>query len=458
MAEGISLPPAFVTRMSEQLQQSWTLFAEAHLQPSPISIRINPEKSKPRDLEKILWSDFGYYLPQRPSFTFDPTFHGGAYYVQEASSMFLEQAIKQSVDLTQSLTVLDLCAAPGGKSTHLLSLLSPQSLLVANEAIRSRATILAENLQKWGYGNAVVTNNDPEDFQKLEGFFDIILVDAPCSGEGLFRKDKEAMNEWSLENAELCSLRQQRIVSQVWQSLKKDGLLIYCTCTYNKKENEENIKWLLAEKKGESIRLKTEMHWGIEEIQEGDFFGYQFYPHQCKGEGFFLSVLRKKEEQREIQAHTKNLFSSPNKKIVERLSDWFINPEETTFASHEDLIIALPKNFIFEISLLAKALKVIQKGTAVATVKHEKLIPEHAFALSILCNRRNFPLVTLSYDQAIAYLRKDVLNPETDAKGFALMCYEGIALGWGNLLGNRMNNLYPSPWRIRNEFDHSTLG
>ncbi|MBS1508440.1 MAG: rRNA methyltransferase [Bacteroidetes bacterium] len=458
MAEGISFPLAFVTRMREQLQQSWPSFAEAHLQPSPISIRINPEKSKPRDLEKILWSDFGYYLPQRPSFTFDPTFHGGAYYVQEASSMFLEQAIKQSVDLTQPLTVLDLCAAPGGKSTHLLSLLSPQSLLVANEAIRSRATILAENLQKWGFGNAVVTNNDPEDFQKLEGFFDIILVDAPCSGEGLFRKDKDAMNEWSLENAELCSLRQQRIVNQVWPSLKKDGILIYCTCTYNKKENEENIKWLLKEKKAESLKLDLENNWGVEEIKEEDIFGYRFYPHKTNGEGFFLSVIRKHEEQHEIQPHSKNLFSSPNKKIIERLTDWFTHPDETAFASHEELIIGIPRNSIYEISLLAKALKVIQKGTAVATVKHDKLIPEHAFALSILCNRQNFPSVTLSYDQAIAYLRKDLLNPETDAKGFALMCYEGTSLGWGNLLGNRMNNLYPSPWRIRNEFDHSTQG
>lgn len=458
MAEGISFPPAFAARMQNQLQQSWPSFAEAHLHPSPISIRINPGKSQPRNAEKIPWSEFGYYLPERPSFTFDPIFHGGAYYVQEASSMFLEQALKQTMDLSQPLTVLDLCAAPGGKSTHLLSLLSPESLLVTNETIRSRATILAENIQKWGYGNVVVTNNDPEDFQKLEGFFDVILVDAPCSGEGLFRKDQDAMKEWSEENASLCALRQQRIVNQIWPSLKKEGVLIYCTCTYNKKENEENIKWLLAEKKAESINLKTEKHWGIEEIHEGDFFGYQFYPHQSKGEGFFLSVLRKKEEQHEIQPHTKNLFSSPNKKLVERLSDWFIHPEDITFAIQEDLLIALPHHFVFEIGLLSKALKVIQKGTAVATVKHDKLIPEHAFALSIQLQQKNFPSVALSYEQAIAYLRKDVLNPETNAKGFALMCYEGVALGWGNLLGNRMNNLYPSAWRIRNEFDAAAQG
>jgi 16S rRNA C967 or C1407 C5-methylase (RsmB/RsmF family)/NOL1/NOP2/fmu family ribosome biogenesis protein len=458
MAEGISFPPAFVSRMHEQLQQSWESFAEAHQLPSPVSIRINRAKSNARNSERIPWSELGYYLPQRPSFTFDPLFHAGAYYVQEASSMFVEQALKQTMDLTQPLTVLDLCAAPGGKSTHLLSLLSQHSLLVTNETIRSRATILAENIQKWGYGNTVVTNNDPEDFQKLEGFFDIILVDAPCSGEGLFRKDNEAMNEWTMENTELCALRQQRIVNQIWPSLKKDGILIYCTCTYNPKENEENIKWLLKEKKAESLKLKLESSWNIEETKEDEMFGYRFYPHKTKGEGFFLSVVKKKEEQHEIQPHSKNLFTSPNKKIIERLADWFIHPDETVFAYHEDLIIALPQNSVYEISLLSKVLKVIQKGTAVATLKHEKLIPEHAIALSINLRRENFPSVELTHEQAIAYLRKDVLNPEGGQKGFALMCYEGQALGWGNLLGNRMNNLYPSNWRIRNDFDPSLQG
>ncbi len=445
------LPSAFTQRMQMQLRDDWQKFLEAHRHPSPTSIRINPLKNKSKDFEKIPWTDFGYYLEQRPSFTFDPLFHAGAYYVQEASSMFLEQVLKQTVDLSQPLCVLDLCAAPGGKSTHLLSLLNEQSLLVANETIRSRATVLAENIQKWGNINVVVTNNDPQDFQKLEGFFDVIVVDAPCSGEGLFRKDSNSINEWSEGNVGLCALRQQRILNHVWSALKQNGILIYCTCTYTEKENEENLNWLVGEKKAESIKLKTKSDWGIEEARSKDIFGYRFFPHKVKGEGFFISVIQKKEGQKEISIHRKKSFDHPSTKIAERLSEWLINPEEIELIKHEELILAVPKNYIFEIEFLSKFLKVIQKGTAIAIAKHEKLIPEHAFALSPKIKTEKFPSLELTFDQAIAYLRKDTLNIPSETKGFALMKYEDTPLGWANLLGNRMNNLYPSSWRIRSE-------
>jgi len=445
-------PPAFAQRMQMQLQQNWNDFLSVHGHPSPTSIRINPLKSKSKEFEKVPWSAFGYYLKQRPSFTFDPLFHGGAYYVQEASSMFLEQALKQTVDLTQPLQVLDLCAAPGGKSTHLLSLLSDQSLLVANETIRSRATTLAESLQKWGTNNVAVTNNDPEDFQRLEGFFDAIVVDAPCSGEGLFRKDRDACKEWSVENVALCALRQQRILDQVWPSLKENGILIYCTCTYNEKENEENLNWLLKEKKGESLKLTVESSWGIEEVKSQEVYGYRFYPHKTRGEGFFISVVQKKEQQRDISIHRKKTFDHPSAKIKERLSDWFKNPGELEFIKHDELILAFPKKYVYEIEFLSRFLKVIQKGTAIATAKREKLIPEHAFALSTRINRENFDSVELSLDNAISYLRKDVLNLALEKKGFTLMNFQHSPIGWANLLGNRMNNLYPSAWRIRTEY------
>src|SRR6267154_2598850 len=361
MAEGVLLP-AWVQRIQLQRPHDWKEFLSAHELLSPASIRINPLKSNSRDAENIPWTGFGYYLEKRPSFTFDPLFHGGAYYVQEASSMFLEQALKQTVDLSQPLHVLDLCAAPGGKSTHLLSLLNDQSLLVANETIRSRATILAENIQKWGSNNVVVTNNDPEDFQNMEGLFDVIVVDAPCSGEGLFRKDPRASHEWSEENVALCALRQQRILNQVWPSLKRNGVLIYSTCTYNEKENEENLNWLVNEKKVESIKLKVESSWGIEEVKKNNAFGYRFYPHQTKGEGLFISVARKTEEQHETSFHRKKTFDHPPAKIKERLSAWLKNSEEVEFIKHEELILALPVNYIFEIEFLTKFLKVIQKG------------------------------------------------------------------------------------------------
>ena len=445
-------PPAFAQRMQIQLQQDWNNFLSVHEHPSPTSIRINPLKSNSKELEKIRWTDFGYYLDQRPSFTFDPLFHGGAYYVQEASSMFLEQALKQTIDLLQPLQVLDLCAAPGGKSTHLLSLLNDKSLLVSNETIRSRATILAENIQKWGNNNVVITNNDPEDFQRLEGFFDVIVVDAPCSGEGLFRKDPHASKEWSEENIELCALRQQRILNQVWPSLKKNGILIYCTCTYNERENEDNLNWLVKENKVESVKLKVESSWGVDEVRTKNVFGYRFYPHKTRGEGFFISVVRKTEEQHEISIHKKKTFDHPTTKIKERLSEWVKVSEGIDFIKHEELILALPKNYIFEIEFLSKFLKVIQKGTAIATAKHDKLIPEHAFALSTKINRENFNSIELSLDDAIAYLRKDVLNLTGEKTGFTLMNFQNVPIGWANLLGNRMNNLYPSAWRIRSEY------
>lgn len=457
MTEG-NFPPAFAQRMKQTLQQDWGEFYSAHQHPSPTGIRLNPLKSTPRDLEKIPWTAFGHYLEQRPSFTFDPLFHGGVYYVQEASSMFLEHALKQAIDLTRPLRVLDLCAAPGGKSTHLLSLLSDQSLLIANETIRPRATVLAENIQKWGAHNAVVTNNDPKDFQGLEGFFDVVVVDAPCSGEGLFRKEPRASQEWSEENVALCALRQQRILDEVWPSLKKNGILIYCTCTYNEKENEENLNWLVKEKKVESMKLKVEEKWGIEEVNRNNVFGYRFYPHKTRGEGFFISALRKTEEQPEISIHKKKTFDHPPTKIKERLSAWLKGPEEFEFVKHQELILALPTDYLFEIELLSKFLKVIQKGTAVATAKHDKLVPEHAFALSTKIIGENFDSIELSLDDAVAYLRKDVLNLTSEKKGFALMNFQNSPIGWANLLGNRMNNLYPSPWRIRSDYQPNLDG
>lgn len=457
MTEG-SFPPVFAQRMQLKLREDWNKFLSAHQLPSPTSIRINPLKGNHKDLGKIPWTEFGYYLEQRPSFTFDPLFHGGAFYVQEASSMFLEQALKQTVDLSQPLKVLDLCAAPGGKSTHLLSLLSDQSLLVSNETVRSRATILAENIQKWGSNNVVVTNNDPEDFHRLEGFFDVIVVDAPCSGEGLFRKDPNATKEWSEESVDLCALRQQRILNQVWPSLKENGILIYCTCTYNEKENEENLSWLLHEKKAESIQLKIESNWGMEEVHSKNVFGYRFYPHKTKGEGFFISAIRKTDEQHETSIHRKKTFDHPPTKIKERLSMWFKNSEQAEFIKHDELILALPKSYLFEIEFLSKFLKVIQKGTAIATAKHDKLIPEHAFALSTKINRENFNSIELTLDEAIAYLRKDVLNLTSEKTGFTLINFQNVPIGWANLLGNRMNNLYPSAWRIRNDYHPSIEG
>lgn len=442
------LPKEFEANLKNTLGNSFPDFIESLQKPSPASIRINPNKSHSENTNAVLWSKFGQYLAERPKFTLDPTFHAGAYYVQEASSMFVEQALIQAVDLSKPLRVLDISAAPGGKSTHLLSVLSHDSLLVSNEVIRSRASILAENIQKWGHSNVIVTSNDPEDFTKLTGFFDVILIDAPCSGEGLFRKDPEAVKEWSPESVDLCAKRQRRILEDVWPALKENGVLIYSTCTYNKFENEDNIQWLNEGHEFESIKLNINPDWNIETVEDKNVYGYHFYPHKVKGEGFFLSALRKTEAQPEAHFKIRKGLSAPPKKIFEQLQSW-TTLQAPVFFTWNDVVYTVPKSIAKETEILLDHLKFVQAGTALATMKHDKLIPEHAAALAISLNKSNFLQLEVSEQDALKFLRKEPVDTNGAPKGFTLIMYKGLPLGWANVLDNRMNNLYPAAWRIR---------
>jgi 16S rRNA C967 or C1407 C5-methylase (RsmB/RsmF family)/NOL1/NOP2/fmu family ribosome biogenesis protein len=447
----IRFPDPFERRMREKLKDDWSKFANAHQEQSPISIRINPAKQFQRDKnESVPWSDHGMYLKERPIFTLDPHFHAGAYYVQEASSMFLEQVIRQTSLQNQTIRALDLCAAPGGKSTHLLSLLSKESLLVSNEVIRSRASILAENIQKWGHNNVVVTNSDPEKFGDLEGFFDLIVLDAPCSGEGLFRKDPDAMTEWSEDNVALCSGRQKRILGNVWPALKQDGVLIYCTCTYNESENEDNLDWLNENQSVEFLSLDIQDSWGIEKIQKKKAIGYRFYPHNTKGEGFFISVIRKLEDQRESRIKPgKKVFSTLPKPITSQLESWVKEPADKSFQQFKDDVLMFPAAHHYMVEFLSTHLHMIQAGTALGSVKHDKIIPDTATALSIDLNQTHFQSADVGLEDALHYLRKDNLVLSGLTKGFTLVRYQGNPLGWINVLDNRINNLYPANWRIR---------
>jgi 16S rRNA C967 or C1407 C5-methylase (RsmB/RsmF family)/NOL1/NOP2/fmu family ribosome biogenesis protein len=444
-----NFPAAFEQRMKASLPNDWENFSAVHGSDVPVSIRVNPAKSELPVSDLVPWTAFGKYLEKRPVFTLDPAFHAGAYYVQEASSMFLEHVLLQAVDIRQPLRVLDLCAAPGGKSTHLLSLLASGSLLVANEVIRARASILSENIQKWGYTNVVVTNNDPSDFQRLGGYFDVIVVDAPCSGEGLFRKDPHAMNEWSTDHVTLCSQRQKRILDDVWPALKENGILLYCTCTYNDQENENNLKWLRQNKMSESIKIAISPDWGIEEVTNDHCTGYRFYPHRVRGEGFFISAQRKAGEERTTRISSKQLFQKLPVKTTERLIPWINNASQYHFVLQDDLIIMMCAEYLSDIEFISKELHVVTKGTAVASLKHDKLIPEHALAMSNALIKENFMGLELDESHALSYLRKDHIDVPDQRKGFALVTCKGLPLGWVNLLGNRMNNLYPSSWRIR---------
>jgi len=295
------LPEEFIKRIRTQKYIDAEALLLALGEPSPASIRLNPSKwnARPADSELVTWCNKGYYLTNRPSYTLDPLFHSGCYYPQEASSMFIEQVFRQVSDLSGTLRVLDLCAAPGGKSTHISDLIGPENLLVANDAIRSRAAILAESISKWGPGNTLVTQNDPAVFGKLPGYFDIILVDAPCSGEGMFRSEI-AINEWSVSNTRHCSERQKRIVMDIWPALKENGILIYSTCTFNPGENEENIKWLIENQEAECLRLNIVDYKGLTEIDFEGVDGYAFYPYKTRGEGFFISAVRKKGPQAKV--------------------------------------------------------------------------------------------------------------------------------------------------------------
>lgn len=422
------------------------------------SIRINPTKlpntqtvvenftnhHSPLTVARVPWSQYGYYLSQRPQFTFDPLFHAGCYYVQEASSMFLEQALQQTVDLSQPLKVLDLCAAPGGKSTHVQSLLSKESLLVSNEVIKSRASVLKQNMVKWGAENVVVTANDPQQFGALEGFFDVVIVDAPCSGSGLFRRDAEAINEWRLENVALCCGRQKRILADVFPALKKGGVLIYATCSYSREEDEDISDWVTHDLGMENIALKTESEWHIVESHaRTGAEGYRFFPDKVQGEGFYLAVFRKTTATPEPRWKMPKLegATAAEKAVVQ---PWLNSDELEIFRT--PYLHGLLKKFAADYAVLKNYLHVQYAGVAIGEVMKHKLIPAHALALN---NRlsETVAVLPLDYNTAIQYLqRKDFFKEP--ARGWNAVAYNGHNLGWINALPNRINNYYPKEWRI----------
>jgi len=449
--------------MQRLLGKEYNAFEDALQQAPPISVRLNPAKlTAVPALPRVPWAEAGYYLPERPAFTLDPLLHAGSYYVQEASSMFLEQALRQVIDLKQPLRVLDLCGAPGGKSTHLASLISAESLLVSNEVIRSRASILAENVAKWGSGNVLVTSNDPRDFGRLSHFFDVIVVDAPCSGEGMFRKDPHAVEEWSEENVKLCAQRQQRILMDVWEALKPGGILIYSTCTWNEQENEENIAWLAAQEVAESLHLSLQPHWGVLPSQQQGVAGYRFYPHRVAGEGFFMAVIRKAGEATEI-SHGKSKkkkykLTLAGKKELALVQHWLKDPERYAWLQHSEVISALPASLFEAADEIYQHLYVLYAGTEVAEVKGKKLKPLQSLALSQHMNRAAFETVELELEQALRYLRKEDISLGGNGHDWVLLQYRNLPLGWAKQIGSRMNNYYPKEWRIRMDLPQELPG
>ena len=431
---------------------------------TPVSIRVNQAKGTrtPKDAEPVGWCDTGFYLPNRPAFTFDPLFHAGAYYVQEASSMFLEQAIRTYV--TTPVRCLDLCAAPGGKSTHLSSLLRDGSLLVSNEVIRNRSYILAENLAKWGNASTIVLNNDPAEIgEALPEQFDLIVTDVPCSGEGMFRKDEASVGEWSVENVQLCAARQRRILHDIWPALRPGGLLVYSTCTFNAEEDEENVRHIVEELGAEALPIATDEAWRVTGPLRYENPVYRFFPHKTKGEGFFLAILRKEGDEEYEAENERPTKSSKNKgkkdkkatlPIPQEAWDYFREKENITLEWDGPQLRMIPtahKSFIDRIR--DKRLRILSAGVIVGESKGKDLIPSQALALSQELNTSAFPDAELTWEEAIRYLRKEAITlPEGLPKGYLLIRYQGVPLGFVKHLGNRSNNLYPQEWRIRSTY------
>lgn len=452
----MQLPEQLLHALQDVKGFDLTAFKQVHESAQQVtSVRVNPAKwqatdsiydqSLREDL-RIPWTELGYYLPARPSFTFDPLFHAGCYYVQEASSMFLELALRQTIDLSQSIRVLDLCGAPGGKSTHIQSLIAPESLLVTNEVIKSRVSILEQNIIKWGASNTIVTNNDPQHLSRLGSFFDVMVVDAPCSGSGLFRRDPEAINEWSVNNVALCSQRQQRILSDALPALKEGGILIYSTCSYSKEEDEEIGDWLIREQGMEALPLQIQEGWGIvSTVSQEGAHGYRFFPDKVKGEGFFLSCFRKTLGSEEGKVRVKK-SEAPGKNERAVLEKW-VNTAGMDFFYDRDAIIAVPSNLSSDYATIKSNLNVYYAGVSIGQVLRDKLVPSHALALSKLLSN-TVPSWELPYEQAVKYLQRGEMNLQPQKTGWQVVSYHGHALGWINALPNRINNYYPKEMRI----------
>ncbi len=440
----MNLPADFLPLM----QQQWgsplaeELCDDLSTSDPSVSVRLNPAKAPARTLpfERVPWCPLGYYLPERPAFTFDPLLHAGAYYVQDASSMFLWHILSHFVDAP--LVALDLCAAPGGKSTLLRSFLPEGSLLVSNEPMRPRAQVLAENMTKWGNPYTVVTQNFPADFTFLTDFFDLIVTDVPCSGEGMFRKDEQAIRDWSLQNVDLCWHRQRDILADIWPALKPGGILVYSTCTFNRYEDEENVRWICTHLGAEELSVPVEENWKI-------VGNYHFLPGRVRGEGQFMAVLRKTDDRAVLPRNAKPTKEKPLKDEPKSLREWIRG--DYRFFLEKEAYSAFPAEYADHFATLRTCLNVLSAGVKLATLKGRDWQPAHALAMSGACIPDAFPAFEVSYEQALAYLRHESVQIDAP-RGYVLLTFRNLPLGFVKNLGNRANNLYPAEWRIRSGY------
>ncbi len=445
----INLPSEFVARIQSQFGQESEEMLGAFDRDPRTSIHVNSNKIAPefQDSHEVPWYKMGRELASRPSFTLDPSFHAGAYYPQESSSMFLMEVLRQTCSEFESPRILDLCAAPGGKSILISTFLKDKGVLISNEVIKQRNAVLRENLVKWGASNTVVTSSDAERFAELESFFDCIVVDAPCSGEGMFRKDPDARNEWSKDNVALCSARQKRIVHEVSESLKPGGILIYSTCTFAPEENELNLVEWTRDGSFESVQLELDAHWGIQEIDYEGAIGYRFLPHKISGEGFFIAALRKKSEaEHGRKVRPREIFETISKKETVLIPEYILSKGFDLVKAHDGSVYACPMSS-GKLNELATHVYVTMPGVELGKFMNTDFVPAHALALSPLL-KYSKESIELNEADALNYLRGEAIQVE-GAQGWSLVTYQQNVLGWIKVLSNRINNYYPKEWRIR---------
>ena len=456
----MQLPERFVERMRQELGEAEaTALCEALATEPSTAIRLNTPKMScpPFEAEAVPWSADGYTLPERPAFTLDPAFHAGAYYVQEASSQFAGYILSQAVGgraQCEGLRVLDVCAAPGGKSTHYASLVGEHGLVVANEINRSRAAVLADKARKWGLGNMVVTCNDSAHLSDYEEWFDVVAIDAPCSGEGMFRKSDEACEQWSEANVKMCAERQWEIVKNVFDTLRPGGVLIYSTCTFNRDEDEALVQ-RICDEWGEAIESAQEVEvadeWGAVVGRVGAFQTFRFFPHRVKGEGMFMAVARKAGEpmsRRRMPKARREVIAAVEKRSEQELSRWVKEPKRMRFFSAGDTIYACWAEHYDEIKALSSRLAVIYSGVALGQIFKGKLKPDGALAFYVGLNRDAVATAELSLDEALQFLRKQDMSAEPFIEGVNMVLYNGLPLGFVKRVGARVNNMYPASLRI----------
>lgn len=440
------LPEAFVQRIQKQYPNDHSVFLEALEKPSHTSVHVNPHKGEnPFDMEEnVPWWKQGFVLKERPKFTYDPRFHGGAYYPQESSSMFIGYLVENILAGKKDIRVLDLCAAPGGKSILLSEIIGERGVLISNEVNKSRVKILEENLVKWGANNVMITSNEAGDFSSLKAYFDLILVDAPCSGEGMFRKDERAREEWSEGNVEMCAKRQTDILRHLPELLKEGGSLVYSTCTFSEQENEFQSDYLVSEHFLVESRPEIPAAWEKYVVVDR---GFKFLPHKAIGEGFYCNVFVKEGS------------SGRNISFKKTQSSWYrkVKDKEIESLPHFDArhIFINKKNQLFSVPVdeqefffLLNSLFIVSPGVELGEMIKGELIPSHFLAMQPNV-RSVFPVFELDEKQALSYLFREDIKIETPTLGWALVSYEGVSLGFVKLLKNRVNNYYPKEWKIR---------